>query len=122
MREKELERERLTIYEEIRPKPRLSPLVELIEPTQHWPIREGHEETESGNISKTFKIQEINKQKVLVNFEEKYQPSYSYGLSQHVENLASTESLSDIETGIVRNKKNKNERKIRFNPYDEFSE
>ena len=122
MREKELERERLTIYEEIRLKPRLSPLAELIETTPQWQRREGHRETESENISKTFQIQKINKQKVLEKFEEKYQPSYSYGLSQHVEHIASTESLLDIETGIVRNKKNKNEKKIRFNPYDEFSE
>jgi hypothetical protein len=33
MKEKELERERMAIYEEIRSRPRLSPLIELIEPT-----------------------------------------------------------------------------------------
>ena len=65
MREKELERERLTIYEEIRPKPRLSPLMEFIGPTPHLQGRGGHRDTESENISKTFKMQKINKHKVL---------------------------------------------------------
>ena len=113
MREKQLERERLAIYEEIRPKPILLPLVQMIEPAPHWQ----RTEDEIENISNALKIQEINTQKVFEKFEDKYQGSCNYG-----GHIASMESLSDMETSLVKIKKSKNEKKIRFNPYDEFSE
>ena len=116
-----MERERLSIYEEIRSKPKLSPLVELIEPTSHWKRTEDNGEIQIMNCSNGHRKKELNRQNVLEKFEEKYQQAAL---------IASTESLTEkkeirIENGgtaIIRKKKNINEKKLRFNPYDEFSD
>ena len=114
MKEKEMERERLSIYEEIKSKPKLSPLVELIEPTEDNGVQ-------VMNCSNGHRKKELNRQNVLEKFEEKYQQATL---------IASTESLTEnkeirIENGgmaIIRKKTNINEKKLRFNPYDEFSD
>ena len=112
MKEKELERERMAIYEEIRSKPRMSPLLELIEPTHD---RRGEEK--EGNM------QEDQQQQVMKMFDHTYQPSQYPGLIASTESLAEGRGLylESDQTQTLR-KKNRNEKKIRFNPYDEFSD
>ena len=125
-REMEMEKERKAIYEEIRSKPRLSPLIELIEPT---PLldRKRADASSNGKVEERKDVPDTkadNGQSNLEGKSDRLQPL-------HVVRLASVESLAEVERKeenretfqMERIKKNnRNGRKIRFNPYDEFSD
>lgn len=134
--EEEMRRTRLglAMYEEVKAKPKLSPLIERIEPTpqidwrkkqlidsQNKEIRKeinGLQDTDAHIPNDSSDVLEMKKMPTV---------KIANGAKVHRSLFASIETLSEPETveeatpnGKLQ--KAKNSRKIRFNPYDEFSD